>query len=476
MTTRTGKGDLLFGYGIAFGAAAAVQAVVASACAYLAVWADDGRVGGPGGADRGDDLAAGRRSGAALLGVRPHRIPGRAMLPVVVIPQILLCGLFVPRDQMAGWLSALSTSAAELRGRGAAAGRCERRTDVDVLARSGRDRRLCDPWSGPGGGHPAAADRLTSATAWPEKSCAPRGPIGDRRRRPGPAPRQPRHPAGDPGRRPGNLADSVSRGRRSARSPLRPASTPPWCTTISAPRRSCSWPPSRYRRPTRDHRPDRCPRRRRSRGQVGPHDPVGLGFAGGCRPGGLLRTALADPPGPGCSGSSWWPRWPDPVAASLDIPEQERELRTGLVMTQVLGLIVGRYLLPWSRWCRCPPQLWRLWAPPSALPDRSAAAGSRPAAAVPSRRTGMSEACRANNQHPRVDARRLIRRRPGGVEVPPRAGQAIDSPRSTWTRPADPRDGVDMSKFHHSAEVRQAWDLRNLRRSQVGRRAERGPE
>jgi ABC-2 type transport system permease protein len=30
------------------------------------------------------------------------------MLPVVVIPQILLCGLFIPRDAMAGWLSALS--------------------------------------------------------------------------------------------------------------------------------------------------------------------------------------------------------------------------------------------------------------------------------------------------------------------------------------------------------------------------------
>lgn len=27
---------------------------------------------------------------------------------VVRDPQILLCGLFVPRDQMAGWLSALS--------------------------------------------------------------------------------------------------------------------------------------------------------------------------------------------------------------------------------------------------------------------------------------------------------------------------------------------------------------------------------
>ena len=34
MTTRTGKGDLLFGYGIAFGTTAAAQAVVAAACAY----------------------------------------------------------------------------------------------------------------------------------------------------------------------------------------------------------------------------------------------------------------------------------------------------------------------------------------------------------------------------------------------------------------------------------------------------------
>ena len=29
-------------------------------------------------------------------------------LPVVVIPQILLCGLFVPREQMADWLQAIS--------------------------------------------------------------------------------------------------------------------------------------------------------------------------------------------------------------------------------------------------------------------------------------------------------------------------------------------------------------------------------
>jgi ABC-2 type transport system permease protein len=29
-------------------------------------------------------------------------------MPIVGIPQLLLCGLFVPREQMAGWLNALS--------------------------------------------------------------------------------------------------------------------------------------------------------------------------------------------------------------------------------------------------------------------------------------------------------------------------------------------------------------------------------
>ncbi len=29
-------------------------------------------------------------------------------MPVVVVPQLLLCGLFVNREQMAGWLQAIS--------------------------------------------------------------------------------------------------------------------------------------------------------------------------------------------------------------------------------------------------------------------------------------------------------------------------------------------------------------------------------
>ena len=29
-------------------------------------------------------------------------------MPALVVPQLLLCGLFVDRDQMAGWLQAIS--------------------------------------------------------------------------------------------------------------------------------------------------------------------------------------------------------------------------------------------------------------------------------------------------------------------------------------------------------------------------------
>ncbi len=108
MTTRTGKGDLLFGYGIAFGATAAAQAVVAAACAY---WLYGMNTAGSAG------LVVLIAVLTALLGVglglacsalARTEFQAVQMLPVVVIPQILLCGLFVPRDQMAGWLSALS--------------------------------------------------------------------------------------------------------------------------------------------------------------------------------------------------------------------------------------------------------------------------------------------------------------------------------------------------------------------------------
>ena len=108
MTTRSGKGDLLFGYGIAFGAAAAAQAVVASACAY---WLYGLTTAGSAGLVMLIAVLTallGVGLGLACSALARTEFQAVQMLPVVVIPQILLCGLFVPRDQMAGWMSALS--------------------------------------------------------------------------------------------------------------------------------------------------------------------------------------------------------------------------------------------------------------------------------------------------------------------------------------------------------------------------------
>nr|MDT0662928.1 ABC transporter permease [Micromonospora sp. DSM 115978] len=108
LTTPLGRLDLLFGYGIAFGLAAAVQASVAAGVAYWLF-----------------DLDTAGNSGLVILIAVVNAVLGVALglfcsafartefqavqfMPVVVIPQILLCGLFVARDQMAGWLQAIS--------------------------------------------------------------------------------------------------------------------------------------------------------------------------------------------------------------------------------------------------------------------------------------------------------------------------------------------------------------------------------
>jgi ABC-2 type transport system permease protein len=108
LTTPLGKLDLLFGYGLAFGLAAAVQAAVAAGAAYWLL-----------------DLDTAGNAGLVVLIAVVNAVLGVALglfcsafarsefqavqfMPVVVVPQILLCGLFVPREQMAGWLQAVS--------------------------------------------------------------------------------------------------------------------------------------------------------------------------------------------------------------------------------------------------------------------------------------------------------------------------------------------------------------------------------
>ncbi|MGC3861503.1 ABC transporter permease [Micromonospora chersina] len=104
LTTPLGKLDLLFGYGIAFGLAGVVQATVASAVAY---WVFDLTTAGSIG------LVIMIAAVNAVLGLfcsafARTEFQAVQFMPVVVAPQLLLCGLFVPRGEMAGWLQAIS--------------------------------------------------------------------------------------------------------------------------------------------------------------------------------------------------------------------------------------------------------------------------------------------------------------------------------------------------------------------------------
>ena len=108
LTTPLAKLDLLFGYGIAFGLAAAIQACVAVGAAFWLLGLDT--TGNPG-------LVVLVAVINAVLGVAlglfcsafaRTEFQAVQFLPVVVVPQLLLCGLFVPREQMVGWLQAAS--------------------------------------------------------------------------------------------------------------------------------------------------------------------------------------------------------------------------------------------------------------------------------------------------------------------------------------------------------------------------------
>jgi ABC-2 type transport system permease protein len=104
MTLPLAKLDLLLGYGAAFALLAALQAVVVSALAFGALGLHTA----------GPSLAVVLLAvGNALLGMAlgllvsafaQTEFQAVQFMPALVFPQILLCGLFVARDHMAGWL------------------------------------------------------------------------------------------------------------------------------------------------------------------------------------------------------------------------------------------------------------------------------------------------------------------------------------------------------------------------------------
>lgn len=108
LSSPASKADLLGGYGLAFGFAAGVQATVVTAAAYLLLDLD---TAGPAGLVvlvAVVDAVLGVALGLLASAFARTEFQAVQFMPVVVIPQLLGCGLFAPRDQMADWLQALS--------------------------------------------------------------------------------------------------------------------------------------------------------------------------------------------------------------------------------------------------------------------------------------------------------------------------------------------------------------------------------
>jgi ABC-2 type transport system permease protein len=108
MSMPLGKLDLLVGYGLAFGAVAVVQAALTSAVAFGVL---DLQVAGSAWAVAGLAIAnavLGMALGLFVSAFAATEFQAVQFMPAVVLPQLLLCGLLVPRDSMATLLQALA--------------------------------------------------------------------------------------------------------------------------------------------------------------------------------------------------------------------------------------------------------------------------------------------------------------------------------------------------------------------------------
>lgn len=110
LTTPLGKADLVLGYGLAFAVLACVQAVLVCTVALLLLDLEP-----PASIAVLVLLAVASAVLGAALGLgfsalATTEFQAVQFVPVVVLPQVLLCGLFVPTDRMAGWLEAVSSA------------------------------------------------------------------------------------------------------------------------------------------------------------------------------------------------------------------------------------------------------------------------------------------------------------------------------------------------------------------------------
>jgi len=104
----TGKLDFLGGYALAFGLLAAVQSLLA---VLLCVWLLDLEVAGPAwmlSVVAVVDALLGTALGLLVSAFARTEFQAVQFMPALVVPQILLCGLFVPRERLPEVLEAVS--------------------------------------------------------------------------------------------------------------------------------------------------------------------------------------------------------------------------------------------------------------------------------------------------------------------------------------------------------------------------------
>lgn len=107
LTTPLRRGELIGGYALALGLAALVQACVSTA---VAVWGLGLEVDDPAAMllFAVVDAVLGTALGLLMSAFAVTEFQAVQFMPLVVVPQILLCGLLIPRDRMPDVLHALS--------------------------------------------------------------------------------------------------------------------------------------------------------------------------------------------------------------------------------------------------------------------------------------------------------------------------------------------------------------------------------
>jgi ABC-2 type transport system permease protein len=109
LTLPTGKGDIIFGYALAFGTLAILQAVVVSAATFGLFGLDVAGSAWLVGLVSVIDALLGTALGLFVSAFARTEFQAVQFMPLVLIPQILLCGLLVPTDELPTVLRWVST-------------------------------------------------------------------------------------------------------------------------------------------------------------------------------------------------------------------------------------------------------------------------------------------------------------------------------------------------------------------------------